>query len=84
MEIHLKELLNSINTRFTGPQSCRLHDMITGRIEFDDEEVSIYLRRLKDFGGTNGSYKKQSDSKDAKVYLERISEYVKNRDKKRI
>ncbi|MBS1552140.1 MAG: hypothetical protein JST15_08760 [Bacteroidetes bacterium] len=83
MDIKLKELLSSINSRFSGPQSARLYDMSTGRINFDQYEVRDYLNGIINFGGSYGSNNTQDNSKDAKVYLELINKYIEERDKNR-
>lgn len=84
MEIKLKEILNLINKRFSGPESCRLQDMITGKLDFDDDEITNYLTRLKDFGGTFGNHTKQNDREDAQVYLNLFSDYILKRNKNRV
>lgn len=83
MEVKLKELLTSINTRFTGPESCRLYEMMTGKLEFDDEEVKTYLIKLKDFSGLHGSDNKENDRKDASKFLSSFNEYMEVKNKKR-
>jgi len=82
MEIKLKELLSSIDSRFSGPASCRLNDMITGRLDFDDEEVEKYLIRLKNFRDIHGSNNK-NERKDAATYLKLFTQYIDESNKKR-
>ncbi|MBK7446388.1 MAG: hypothetical protein WAU38_03390 [Ignavibacteria bacterium] len=84
MDIKLKELLTSINSRFSGPQSCRLYDMSTGRINFDQHEVREYLSGIINFGGSYGSNSLKDNSKDAKIFLDLIDEYLANKEKNRI
>lgn len=84
MDVKLQELLTSINSRFSGPQSCRVYDMSTGRINFDQYEVRDYLNGIIEFGGSYGSNNSKDNCKDAKVYLELIDEYIETRDKNRI
>ncbi|MEO8209357.1 MAG: hypothetical protein ABI840_02260 [bacterium] len=84
MDLKLKELLSTINDRFSGPQSCNMHDMIYGKIAFDDEKITSYLTSLRDFGGMYGNYSKQIDRIDASQYLNLFTEYINERNKKKI
>ncbi len=79
MEVKLKELLNLINLRFSGPESCRMQDMIVGKIDFDEEEIKNYLKRLKDYGGINGNYNEEKDRKDAETYFDLYNTYIESR-----
>jgi len=81
MEIKLKELLSSIDSRFSGPASCRLNDMLSGRLEFDDEEVEKYLIRIKDYGDIHGSNNK-NNRKDAETYLKLFTQYIDENNKR--
>jgi hypothetical protein len=83
MELKLKELLNTINDRFTGPESCNMYDMMNGKLDFDDEEIKSYLTRLKDYGGMHGNYNKQNDRNDAQSFLNLFTEYIENRNKRK-
>ncbi len=83
MEIELEKLLNTINTRFSGPESCRMQDMINGKLDLNTDEIKSYLTRLINFGGINLNYQKQEDRRDAKAYLNQFTEYVDNRNKRR-
>ena len=75
MEIELKELLSTINDRFSGPQSCNMYDMMNGKIDFDDEQIATYLISLRHFGGMYGNYNKQHDKTDATLYLRLFNKY---------
>ncbi len=81
MEIKLRELLSLIDSRFSGPASCRLNDMLSGRLEFDDEEVEKYLIRIKDFGDIHGSNNK-NNRKDAETYLKLFTQYLEDNNNK--
>ena len=76
MEIELKELLSSINSRFSGPESRRLYEMIIGKLDLNYEEIETYLRKLTDFGGANPSQKILGIQKDAKAYLVLYTDYL--------
>ncbi len=84
MEIELEKLLNTINTRFSGPESCRMQDMINGKLDIDTDEIHNYLTRLINFGGINLNYQNKEDRSDAKLYLNQFTEYIDNRNKRRI
>jgi hypothetical protein len=75
MDSKLKELLHSINSRFSGPNSCRLNDMIIGRLDLDYDEIESYLNKLKDFGGIQSDQIIQKNQKDAKAFLVLYTEY---------
>ena len=77
MEIKLKELLTEIDSRFSGPASCRLNDMLTGRLEFDSEEIEEYLEKIMNFGN---NHNKVNDRKEAETYLNLFQEYIHERD----
>lgn len=84
MEIKLKELLNTINDRFSGPQSCNMQDMINGKLDFDDDEIKNYLISLRDFGGMYGNYSKEIDKTDASRYLNLFTDYLNKRKKSKV
>lgn len=77
MEIKLRELLTSIDSRFTGPASCRLNDMLSGRLALDNEEIERYLVRIKNFGYKNGN----KNGKDAEVFLNLFTQYISEKNK---
>lgn len=81
MRVELRELLSSIDIRFSGPASCRINDMLSGRLEFDDEEVTKYLTRLKNYGDIHGRDNK-SDRTDAETYLKLFTEYIDENNKR--
>lgn len=80
MEIKLRELLSSIDSRFSGPASCRLNDMLSGRLEVDNEEIERYLIRIKDFGGNNTN----NNRKDAETYLNLFTQYLTEKEKNKV
>ena len=84
MELELEKLLNTINTRFSGPESCRMQDMINGKLDVDTEEIHSYLTRLIKYGGINLNYQNKEDRTDAKFYLNEFTTYIDNRNKKRV
>ncbi len=79
MDVKLKEILTSINNRFSGPQSCKIQDMLDGKKEFNDEEVNNYLVKLRDFGGYHGNNNKASHHDDVNHYLKLFTEYLDKR-----
>jgi hypothetical protein len=83
MEVKLKELLSTINDRFSGPQSCNMYDMMNGKLDFDDEEVTNNLISLRDYGGMHGNYNKENDRRDAQIFLNRFNEYMESRNKRK-
>ena len=84
MEIELEKLLTTINSRFSGPESCRMQDMISGKLDIDTDEITNYLTRLINFGGINLNYQNKEDRSDAKIYLSQFKAYIDNRNKKKV
>ncbi len=78
MNVELKELLMSINSRFSGPKSRRLFEMITGKLELDYDEIEIYLNKLKDFGGIQEDQIIQNNQRDAVTFLALFTDYRKS------
>ncbi|MBS1516870.1 MAG: hypothetical protein JSS91_02155 [Bacteroidetes bacterium] len=83
MDKKLKEILVSIDSRFSGPQSCRLNDMITGKIRLDLPEVIEYLNILKEHGGAFGNNNNAKDNKDAENFLSQIKEFLDAKNKRK-
>lgn len=81
MDVKLKEILNSINDRFSGPQSCKIQEMLDGKMDFDDEEVKNYLVKLRDFGGYHGNNSKSTHQEDVSHHLKLFTEYLDKRNK---
>lgn len=79
MENELKVLLTSIDSRFSGPKSRRLFEMITGKLDLDYNEIEVYLNKLVDFGGIQGDEIIKNDQKDAKVFLGLYTDYRKSK-----
>lgn len=75
MDKDLENILTKIDSRFSGPESCRLYDMLSGRLALDMNEIESYLNNLIDFGGIQGEEIVQRNQKDAKIYLEQFKEY---------
>ncbi|MEP7147199.1 MAG: hypothetical protein ABI792_09350 [bacterium] len=84
MEVELEKLLNTINNRFSGPESCRMQDMINGKLDINTDEIKSYLTRLINFGGINLNYQNKEDRSDAKIYLNQFTDYLDNRKKSRV
>jgi hypothetical protein len=75
MELELKQLLTSIDSRFSGPKSRRLYEMMTGKIDLDYDEIEAYLNSIKDFGGAQGDQFIQNNQKDAEAFLVQYTQY---------
>lgn len=74
MDVKLREILSSIDSRFSGPASCRVNDMLSGKIDFDSEEVKDYLTGIKNFADIHGNDDK-NNVKDAEAFLQLIIKY---------
>ncbi|MBK8982089.1 MAG: hypothetical protein IPM38_07140 [Ignavibacteria bacterium] len=82
MEIELREILTSIDSKFSGPASCRLNHMITGKLEYDYEEVVNYLLHLKKSGNIYGNGNTKEIQKDAADFLSQLRLYARNKSNK--
>lgn len=75
MKKELKKLLTSIDSRFSGPKSRRLFEMIMGKREVNYIEIEKYLIFLKNLGGDENDKQIKKNQKDAADFLEQFLEY---------
>lgn len=79
MKRELKTLLTEIDSRFSGPKSRRLFEMITGKREIDYNEIERYLNYLNNLGGDDTDKTIKKNQKDAKEFLDKFLKYRKEK-----
>ncbi|HQY19797.1 MAG TPA: hypothetical protein PK294_01890 [Ignavibacteria bacterium] len=77
MKLELINLLSEIDSRFSGPKSRRLFEMISGKREVDYNEIERYLNYLKNLGGDENDKLIQKNQQDAADFLEQFLEHRK-------